>query len=72
MDFLWDKTTNWSIICNKQLNMFPALSVDAVQQTFGAPRQLPLKKSSAKIPVINDGVVSALDANMPSQGPPES
>jgi hypothetical protein len=28
--------------------------------------------SSAKIPVINDGVVSALDANMPSQGPPES
>ena len=72
MDFLWDKTTNWLIICNKQLNMFPALSVDAVQQTFGAPRQLPLKKSSAKIPVINDGVVSALDANMPSQGPPES
>jgi hypothetical protein len=37
--------------------MFPALSVNAVQQTFGAPRQLPLKKSSAKIAVTNDGVV---------------
>ena len=51
--------------CRYKLYLFSALTVDAVRkQTFGAPRQVPLK-SSAKIPVINDGVVPEMQPVIP-------